>query len=111
MFVTRAKYDSLLRRYQGETKRRQEAEELAASRSTAITSLQQLIEHHRDQKPDAPVSHPRPADGDARLRQQLRLSEKARAALDADRAELLRINDQLNRQNYDRAVAAEGSGS
>ena len=43
----------------------------------------------------------------ARLRQELALSERARASLDAQVRQLSDINDRLNRAAYDRTVAAE----
>ncbi|MBX9392221.1 hypothetical protein K4749_01070 [Streptomyces sp. TRM72054] len=55
----------------------------------------------------------RPSDEVLRLRNELARSRKAQAALDADRAELIRINDQMNRQlrEHTEAAVVEGSAS
>ncbi|MET8766373.1 hypothetical protein [Streptomyces sp. NPDC004658] len=81
MFVTLAKYNDLRRILDGESRRRQEAEDKVDRQTAAILRLQSLVEHHRDEHPDSPVPV-QPATGDARLVQQLALSERARKALD-----------------------------
>ncbi|MGW5616214.1 hypothetical protein [Streptomyces sp. NPDC003877] len=98
MFVSRARYDQLHRLYQGEVKRRQDTEHLLGEKDVAIARMQGLVEHHRDQHPDSPINYPAPSPENVRLRQQLRLSEKARRALDADRSELIQTNVQLTRE-------------
>ncbi|MFD0052987.1 hypothetical protein ACFVHR_04585 [Streptomyces sp. NPDC127168] len=97
MFVSREKYARLERLLQHEARRRTEAEQLADQRETAIHRLQSLVEHHRDEHPETPIQY-QPAVGDARLRQRLELSERARAALDATASELTWTNVQLTRQ-------------
>lgn len=114
MFVTRAKCAVLRSLYEHEARRRTEAEELAAQREKTIHRMQSLVEHHRDEHPDTPIQY-QPATGDARLRQQLRLSERARAALDATAGELTWVNTQLThevqqlRDELAAARAVEGS--
>ncbi|MGW9058859.1 hypothetical protein [Streptomyces sp. NPDC055733] len=97
MFVRRSKHDALRSLYEHEARRRAEAEQLADQRETAIHRLQSLVAHHRDEHPDTPIQY-QPATGDARLRQRLELSERARAALDATALDLGRANVQLTRQ-------------
>ncbi|MCG0066526.1 hypothetical protein L0F81_25130 [Streptomyces tricolor] len=91
MFVTLAKYNDLRRSLAGESKRRQEAEQQVENQKTAITRLQAQLAHDRDEHPDSPVPV-QPATGDARLVQQLALSERARKALDERVLELHRAN-------------------
>lgn len=115
MFVSREKYARLHRLYEHETKKRAEAEQLADQRETAIHRMQSLVQHHRDEHPDTPIQY-QPAQGDARLRQQLALSERARRALDTDRSELIAVNVDLTRevQQLREALAAravEGSAA
>jgi hypothetical protein len=81
MFVTLATHNRTLRILAGESRRRQEAEAKLVEKDTAILRLQSLVEHHRDEHPDAPVVV-QPATGEARLVQQLALSERARKQLD-----------------------------
>lgn len=97
MFVRRSKHDALRSLYQHEARRRAEAEQLADQRESAIHRLQSLVAHHRDEHPDTPIQY-QPAQGDARLRQRLALSERARRALDTDRSELIAANVQLTRE-------------
>ncbi|WP_322501777.1 hypothetical protein TR631_33640 [Streptomyces rochei] len=97
MFVTREKYARLRSLYEHEARRRTEAEELAEQREKAIHRMQSLVAHHRDEHPDTPIQY-QPAQGDARLRQRLDLSERARRALDTDRSELIAANVQLTRE-------------
>ncbi|WP_370665374.1 hypothetical protein [Streptomyces sp. IBSBF 2507] len=113
MFVRRSKHNALRSLYQHEAKKRAEAEQLADQRETAIHRMQSLVQHHRDEHPDTPIQY-QPAVGDARLRQQLALSERARRALDTDRSELIAVNVDLTRevQQLREALAAravEGS--
>ncbi|KOV86104.1 MULTISPECIES: hypothetical protein [unclassified Streptomyces] len=81
MFVTLAKYNDLRRILAGESKRRQEAEQQLEEKTAAVTRLQARLAHDRDEHPDTPVPV-QPATGDARLVQQLNLSERARRHLD-----------------------------
>ncbi|MFC7983860.1 hypothetical protein [Streptomyces sp. NPDC057336] len=97
MFVTREKYARLNRIYQHEAAKRAEAEQRVDEKDAAILRLQSLVAHHRDEHPDTPIQY-QPAQGDARLRQRLDLSERARRALDSDRSELIAANVQLTRE-------------
>ena len=97
MFVTLAKYNDQQRILAGERKRRHDAEQRLAEREAAILRLQSLVTHHRDEHPDAPVAV-QPATGDARLVQQLALSERARKHLDAQCLTLHWTNVQLERE-------------
>ncbi|MFE1205692.1 hypothetical protein ACFW5V_28810 [Streptomyces sp. NPDC058762] len=110
MFVRRSKYNALRSLYQHEAKKRAEAEQLAAQRETAIHRMQSLVAHHRDEHPDTPIQY-QPAQGDARLRQRLDLSERARRALDTDRSELIAANVDLTRevQQLRERLAAAGA--
>lgn len=91
MFVSRARFEQMRRLYEGQTAKRQEAEDKAERQSAAILRLQSLVEHHRDEHPDSPVPV-QPATGDARLVQELALSQRARKALDERVLELHRVN-------------------
>ncbi|WP_333744103.1 hypothetical protein [Streptomyces ardesiacus] len=97
MFVRREKYARLERLYQHEARLRAEAEQRVDEKDAAILRMQSLVQHHRDEHPDTPIQY-QPAQGDARLRQQLDLSERARRALDTDRSELIAANVQLTRE-------------
>ncbi|WP_225811271.1 hypothetical protein [Streptomyces spinosus] len=98
MFVTLAKYNDLRRILAGESKRRQDAEQQVESQKTAITRLQAQLAHDRDEHPDTPVPV-QPATGDARLVQQLELSERARRHLDEQALTLHWTNVVLEREN------------
>lgn len=97
MFVRRSKHDALRSLYERETRRRAEAEQRVGEKDTVILRLQSLVAHHRDKHPDTPIQY-QPAQGNARLRQRLDLSERARRALDTDRSELIAANVQLTRE-------------
>jgi chromosome segregation ATPase len=97
MFVSREKYARLNRLYEHEAAKRAEAEQRVDEKDTAIHRLQSLITHQRDEQPDTPIQY-EPATGDARLRQRLDLSERARRSLDTDRSELIAANVELTRE-------------
>ncbi|MET9012273.1 hypothetical protein ABZX74_15345 [Streptomyces olivaceoviridis] len=91
MFVARTRFDRVVRLLDGETRRRQEAEDKAARQTVTIQRLQSQVAHDQDEHPTTPVPV-QPATGDARLVQQLALSERARKALDERVLELHRAN-------------------
>jgi hypothetical protein len=95
--VPRAKYDEAVMLYLRERRRRLDVEEKLGEKDAAIRQMQGLVQHQRDQQPDAPLPY-QPARGEARLQQLLALSEKARRALDADRSELITANVELTRE-------------
>ncbi|WP_033307388.1 hypothetical protein RFN58_07135 [Streptomyces iakyrus] len=98
MFVSRARYDQMSRQCEREAAARVAAERKLDEKDVAIARMQGLVEHHRDQHPDAPINYPAPSPETVRLKQQLSLSEKARRALDDDRSELIGVNVQLTRE-------------
>lgn len=97
-FVSRTKHIKAIRQLQREVEARVVAERKLDEKDRVIARMQGLVEHHRDQHPDSPINYPAPSPEDVRLRQQLRLSEEARRALDADRSELIDHNVQLTWQ-------------
>lgn len=86
-------------------------------RDAAIGNQQRLarqLSDVRDEldalRKDPPPAGPEPEHWAAertRLRQQLDLSERARASLDTQAVQLGQLNDQLTREAQDRAVTAE----
>lgn len=105
MPVSRSRYNQLRAMYEHEAERRRKAENLAAERLSTITRMAGELDRLRDAKPDSPLQ-----TGNARLRQLLHLSEKARRALDADRSELIAVNVQLTRELHElRDNTTEGS--
>jgi hypothetical protein len=106
MFVARPRYAALRARYQEVVEERDEAVKLAAERLSTITRQAETITHLRDTTPDSPVSQPQPVQGDAELRRQLRLSQKARAALEEQLLTVQRSNEVQARQLREHAEAA-----
>jgi hypothetical protein len=94
---------------------RDDARALAAERLSTITrQAADITKLREDAERPAPPPVPRlqPMSGEeARLRGALHRSEKARAALDADRLELIQVNDHLNKQLREHAEAAAGDAS
>ena len=74
MLIARAQFDRLSRSLEV-------AERKLAEKDAAILKLQALVTEQREANPDSPVPV-QPATGDARLRHQLALSERARRHLD-----------------------------
>ncbi|MEU5593065.1 hypothetical protein [Streptomyces sp. NPDC020298] len=98
MFIARTRYDQLRRQYDHQTALREEAEQIAARREGTIVRLQSQLAHRDDEHPDSPVPTPTPATGDARLKEQLNLSERARQSLDAQCLQLHWTNVNLERE-------------
>lgn len=96
--VSAARYADLNARYQRMAEAREDAEKLAAQHQATITRQAQEITRLRDERPDAPVQHPQPAQGDAELRRQLHLARKAMEALTAQCADLQKVNEVQARQ-------------
>jgi hypothetical protein len=97
MLVSRTKYQDLNRALKVEARRRQDAEEKVARQAATIERLQSQVAHDQDEHPTTPVSV-QPATGDARLMQQLELSERARRALDQQCLDLHWTNVVLERE-------------
>jgi hypothetical protein len=99
--VSAGKYADLQYRYQRVTEARETAEKLAAERLSTITRQAEEITRLRDTKPDSPVQHPRPAEGDAELRRQLHLSRRAMASMVQQLDTLQRANEALTAELQD----------
>jgi hypothetical protein len=73
--ISGAKYAALQARLQLTMKELENAEKLAAGRKATVDRQAAELARLRDEKPDSPVQHPRPAAGDAELRRQLGLAQ------------------------------------
>ncbi|MGW7785988.1 hypothetical protein [Streptomyces tricolor] len=116
MFVARTRFDRIARLLDGETRRRQDAEDKVARQTVTIERLQAQVAHEQDEHPTTPVSV-QPAVGDARLVQLLDLSERARRSLDAQcldlhwttvvqEREILQLREQLAELQAAQGVAS-----
>ncbi|UOB09133.1 hypothetical protein MQE23_08715 [Streptomyces sp. HP-A2021] len=103
--VARAKHDEVVGLFFRERKRRLDAEKLSEEKDATISQLQALVQHHRDQKADAPLDYPKPGPVEVELRKQLALRDKTITVFVEERLELIRINDVLNQQLRDKAEA------
>ncbi|MEV5957245.1 hypothetical protein AB0M11_26350 [Streptomyces sp. NPDC051987] len=81
MPVLKSTYQDLRARYERTAEARDEALKLAAERLSTITRQAAQIDRLRDERPDAVVVAPRPLPGDAELRRQLLLANRALAEM------------------------------
>jgi hypothetical protein len=96
--VPRAKYDEAVMLYLRERRRRLDVEEKLDEKDAAIRQMQGLVQHQRDQQPNAPLPYPEPLTGDAELRRQLALAKRALAETAARCTELQQANVSLTAQ-------------
>jgi hypothetical protein len=89
--VSAAKYAALRTRYERTAADLEDTRKLAAERLSTITRQAAEICRLRDEKPDSPVQHPRPAAGDAELRRQLNLARRT-IRQQADQIEQLQVS-------------------
>ncbi|RPE40217.1 hypothetical protein EDD90_3253 [Streptomyces sp. Ag109_O5-1] len=79
MPVLRSTYQELRDRYRKVVEERDDAVKLAAERLSTITRQANEISRLRDEQPDRIVAAPPPARGDAEVRRQLFLTQRALA--------------------------------
>ncbi|MBE4735763.1 hypothetical protein [Streptomyces caniscabiei] len=76
-WVSGAKYAAAVAGQQRALKELESANKRDAERQATITRQAAEIARLRDEKPDSPVQNPQPAQGDAELRRQLNLANRA----------------------------------
>jgi hypothetical protein len=101
MFVARPRCAALRARYQQIVEERDDAVKLAAERLSTITRQAAEITRLRDHTPDTPLPQPRPVQGDAEMRRQLRLAPRALASLDQQCLTLQSSNEAQARELRD----------
>jgi hypothetical protein len=106
MPVRRSTYRDLQAAYRRAIEERDDARKLAAERLSTVTRQADHIDQLRDEQPDVVVRPPRPTPGDAELRRQLELSQRARASLDEQCRTLQAANEAMAAELRD---AAEGA--
>lgn len=89
--VSAAKYAALQSRYERTARELEDSDKLVARHVATIGQLRAELDQQRDRKPDGPVQQPKPAVGDAELRRQLNLAQRA-IRVQAERLEQLQLS-------------------
>jgi hypothetical protein len=93
--VSASKHAALATSYERVVRQRDDLDKVAKGRLSTITRLAAEVSRLRDEKPDAPIAQPRPAEGDAELRRQLDLARRALVSLDGQLATLQLANEAM----------------
>jgi chromosome segregation ATPase len=75
--VSAAKYAALQTRYERTVRELEAADKLSAERLATINQVRAERDRLRDSRPDSPLQQPQPVLGDAELRRQLNLAQRA----------------------------------